>query len=252
LIELFFRRGRYQFRIFATAIFVVQAYALLLLASRSTWVAGIVAAVIMLMWQTNVSIHRRIVALGLMGVVVSAGMFYLPGGESLVKRFTEEGDLGTLNLRVVLWRISLNRIAERDLMELAFGEGLYSSAALFYRFSAFGAAHNMYLTWLLEEGLLGFLLFSWFLFFIGKHLFGSKHRGTTILIGWYTYLVVVGLAADISNSHVFWLVLGVVAGAGAFVKKPARRGKDAMNAKYGAGVPLPNLAYRNPVRSSSR
>src|SRR2546422_1000351 len=74
--------------------------------------------------------------------------------------------------------------------------------------------HIHYLKYLMEHGVVGLFVFLGFLYAVTRRVVDCDHPRKNVMIGWLAFLFVAGLSSTIGDTHLFWIVLGIVIGAG--------------------------------------
>jgi O-antigen ligase len=125
--------------------------------SRGGMVATIVALLIVPLTMTKLTPARLAAAIVILGVSGALAVAYVP--EKLVQRFATTGtevQEGSLHGRVDIWKAGIKAFAQRPLM----GYGTANFKAAVRPWGEGQVAHNSYLSVLVEEGLVGFLLYA--------------------------------------------------------------------------------------------
>ncbi len=195
------------------AVLMFVMLAALILASRGMIAAVVAAAIIMALRLRRSLGSRKTLAVGFVVALVFCGTLFLPGAGNLLSRI-ESGDLVTLNERIYVWSYSLTYFSRASLVKIIFGGGMSSSASTISpMMPGVENYHNVYLLWLMEQGILGLTAFLVFLCFVTRLTLKSSHSLKNVLVGWLAYLLVAGLSATMSDDHAFWIFLGVLVGA---------------------------------------
>jgi O-antigen ligase len=196
------------------ALLLVVALGSFILASRGMLGAFVIALIFMLPSLLRGKSKKAVLALAFALIAVFAVAIMLPGGASILGRF-QEGDLGTLNGRTLVWNRAIDYFGDGSIVRQLFGYGLSSGQVILpsHLTDDLWNFHNQYLAWLVEEGFLGLIIFSTFLFGAGRSVLKSEHLLKPVMLGWLVFLAVAGLSATIADLHAFWILLGVIAGA---------------------------------------
>jgi O-antigen ligase len=221
LVEALFQKRKLFLRLLALAGLFLMAYASLLLASRGIAAAAVAGMGFLIMRRTRAwsSWGKWVRGVAVFLVVLAA--LLLPGAENMLRRFQAE-DVLSMGERTDIWLMSLRHFGGGNLLEILFGEGLFSSQVVIGRyFAKLANAHNMYLEWLMEQGIVGLLVFCYFLYWVGRRVMKCTHPFAGVLVGWYWYVLVAGLSATMPDDQYFWLLLGAVVGASVLTDKPA-------------------------------
>lgn len=127
--------------------------------SRGGMLASMVALLIVPLTMAKLSPGRMAVAIALLGLSGALAVTYIP--ETLMQRLATTGtevQEGRLGGRFKLWKAGVQAFAQRPLT--GYGVGGFQRAVQPALGSATQVAHNSYLSVLVEEGLVGFLLYS--------------------------------------------------------------------------------------------
>jgi O-antigen ligase len=97
---------------------------------------------------------------------------------------------------------------------MVFGQGL-SSGSFVIRpaLPDYENYHNEYLTWLMDQGVVGLAAFVVFLYAVARRVMKSDHPLKNVMIGWLVFLSAAGFSSTISDQHLFWILLGTIVGA---------------------------------------
>ncbi|HKD15361.1 MAG TPA: O-antigen ligase family protein [Candidatus Angelobacter sp.] len=209
LLNSFFAAKHFFARVGSLVLVFFVLFTCLLLASRGMFAAFAVAAI-----ATTISAlrHRRraLITAGVVLIVTCGIAFLLPGGSSLIARFNE-GDLTTLNERTIVWSYSLKYFADSSVLRMMFGQGLGSDPPIINPVvPELGNYHNDYLRWLMDRGVVGLAAFLFFLYSVRRRIAHSDHPLKPVMMGWLALLLVSALSEAASDSHLFWIVLGII------------------------------------------
>jgi O-antigen ligase len=196
------------------ALLMIVALGSFILASRGILGAFIVALIFMTPALLRRKSKKAVFALALALLAVFAVAIMLPGGSSIIGRF-QEGDLGTLNGRTLVWNRAIDYFGDGSIMRQLFGYGLSSGQVILpsHLTDDLWNFHNQYLSWLVEEGFIGLIIFCGFLLSVGRSVLKSEHPLRPVMLGWLAFLSVAGMTATIADIHAFWILLGAVVGA---------------------------------------
>ena len=196
------------------ALLLVIALGSFILASRGMLGAFIMALIFMAPSILKRKSKKAVFMLALALAAVFAVALMLPGGSSILGRF-QEGDLGTLNGRTLVWNRAIDYFGDGSIMRQLFGYGLSSGQVILpsHLTDDLWNFHNQYLSWLVEEGFIGLIIFCAFLFSVGRSVLKSEHPLRPVMLGWMAFLGVAGMSATIADIHAFWILLGAIVGA---------------------------------------
>jgi len=213
LIHFLFTAKRGFLKFLSLPALLVVMLASLILASRGMIAAALAGVVLMAARLAGSRSFRGLLALAPILVLIGAVAVFLPGGDSLSARFQEE-NVGTLNDRTLIWSHAIRYFADSGIARMIFGQGL-SSGTFVIRpvLPLYENYHNEYLTWLMNQGVLGLAAFLAFLYSIARRVLTCSHPLKNVMLGWLTFLAVAGLSSTVADLHLFWILLGVVTGA---------------------------------------
>jgi O-antigen ligase len=149
-------------RWFCRAYVPVGIFALMLTGSRGGMIAGTVGLLVVPLTMTRLSPGKFAVALFLIAASGAIAVAYTP--QTVVERLAstrtqiQGGELGG---RMTIWRAGAEAFVKRPLV--GYGTGAFQGAlrrVLGYP----RASHNSYLTVLVEQGLVGFVIYAWMFF----------------------------------------------------------------------------------------
>ena len=215
LIDTIFGGKNRFLRVLYLPVLLCLVLASLILASRGMMAAAAVAVIMMAARLIRRRGRGTLWSVGGLLVPVLAVAFFLPGAENFAARFQEDS-LGTLNERTYVWSRSLQYFSDSGLARMVFGQGI--SSATFVLGPALPSHlinyHNQYLKYLMEHGVVGLFVFLGFLYAVTRRVVDCDHPRKNVMIGWLAFLFVAGLSSTIGDTHLFWIVLGIVIGAG--------------------------------------
>jgi O-antigen ligase len=176
-------------------------------------------------------------AAALVVLLALAAVSLLPaGGGNLFERLMNPSNAAMDEYRTaILWPRIWAHLLDRGWLATAFGEGLNSCGIFVSRTDPFVRdAHNVYLDWLFDWGIVGIAVVSWFFYAVRRQILASAHPYTNILYGWYVYLLVSGMTVTESGDKGFWILLGVGVGCYGLEKRPPRPVRGAASARLPA------------------
>jgi O-antigen ligase len=216
-------------------LLLVVALGSFILASRGMLGAFIMALIFMAPSILKGKSKRTVFALSLTLLAVFAVAIMLPGGSSILERF-QEGDLGTLNGRTLVWNRAIDYFGDGSIMRQLFGYGLSSGQVILpsHLTDDLWNFHNQYLSWLVEEGFVGLIIFGAFMFSVGRSVLKSEHPLKPVMLGWLVFLAVAGMSATIADIHAFWILLGAIVGACSLREAKPETSETVFTAPYPA------------------
>lgn len=192
--------------------------AILLTASRASLVAALVNVVfVALTWRRTTAVQKASSIALLALLVVGAVKLAPPATRARLATLPEEATAGTLHDRTRIWRAGLHLFEKHPL--LGVGLGAYPRAA-YPELRIHYNAHNTFLSVLVEEGVVGFVLFGmllaalvWF-----AALLDASQRAL-----WFSVLAVWAVAVSTvawEHRKPTWLIFALIATAGARAFQP--------------------------------
>ena len=252
LVFVLFLKREYFLRLFAIAALLLMAYASFVMASLGMCSAAAAGATLIIFLRLKTAGYRANWMKCLIVVFAIGAGFYFPGSENLPQRF-QEANIYSLDFRTEIWTHSLQHFAGGSFSQMLFGWGLFSSGPIVRRYASnLANAHNMYLEWLLETGLIGFAIFVLFLFSIGRQILKSTHPYKSLMAGWYIFLLVSGLTGTVTDDYTFWILSGVIIGACAWYQSPVEARIEKKRRRWQPVLPRPDLAQIEPTTLPSQ
>ncbi|MFN2323699.1 MAG: O-antigen ligase family protein [Trueperaceae bacterium] len=187
---------------------VLMLYGVLLLASRGIAIA-IVIAVLAVVGRSAARKPARLVAL-VVAVAAVYGATFLPGGDGLLERFTED-TVTSGNDRIPIWIGALRYYAAGDLWQLLFGHGFASSWFAVQRvFGSLTSTHNAFLQLLVEFGIVGLGSFLALHAVLAWRSFQVEERLGSSMFGLLAFLLGTNLTLNATDGFMYWTALGLV------------------------------------------
>lgn len=186
-------------------------YAVLLLASRGVAVALAIAALAVV----GRAAARRPALLALLVVAAASvyGATFLPGGDGLIERFSED-TVTSGNDRVPIWIGTLRSFAEGDLHDVLLGRGFGTSWFAVQRvFGGLTSTHNAYLQLLYEFGMVGLGLFLALHALLVVRSFRVAESYGAPMFGLLAFLLGSNLTITATDGFMYWTALGWVMAA---------------------------------------
>ncbi len=231
LIHTLFVAKRGFLKLLGLPVLLVVMLASLILASRGTIAAALAGVVMMAAYLARGRGFRALLTLAAILVLIGAIAMILPGGDSLSARFQEE-NVGTLNDRTLIWSNAMRYFADSGIVRMIFGQGL-SSGTFVIRpvLPLYENYHSEYLTWLMNQGVLGLAAFLAFFYSVIRRVLTCNHPLKNVMLGWLVFLGVAGLSSTVADLHLFWILAGSITGASSLAKES----KNSIQS--GLGVP---------------
>jgi O-antigen ligase len=207
--------------------------------SRGGMIATVVALLIVPLTMTRLSPGKLALAIVLLAISGGLAVAYVP--KTIVSRLstttTAVEDL-SLGGRFRIWRAGIRVFVQRPMV--GYGSGSFKVALLPELGNATQVAHNSYLSVLVEEGLVGFLLYlAMFVavFLALMRLRGMERRFALVLL---TTIVVAMVPLSWEDRKTVWFVLAALIG---LARAPTIVWRQAAPTPEYAGAPL----YRGPA-----
>ncbi len=200
----------------------LMVYALVLLASRGIAIAVAVSVVAIVIRATA----RRPARLAAFAVAVAlfAGATFLPGGDGLLERFSEES-VTTGNARIPVWIGALRYYADGNAWDLALGHGFGSSWTAVQRvYATLTSTHNGFLQFLVEFGLVGLLAFLVLHLVLVVRSFRVEERFGAPLFGLVIFLLASNMTLNATDGFMYWTALGVAIATATWAQARPPRG----------------------------
>ena len=179
--------------------------------SRGGMIASLVALLFVPLSMTNLSPGRLVTAITVLSLSGALAVAYVP--DRVVQRLATTGEsVEDLSFggRFRLWRAGANAFARKPLM--GHGVSSFKRAVTADLGSNIQVAHNSYLSVLVEEGLIGFLMFSMMLFSVFLAVLRlSRLERRFALVLFFTAAVAM-LPLTMEDHKSIWVVLGILIG----------------------------------------
>ena len=207
---LLFTEKGFKRKIFLISMLGINMLALVLTFSRGCWL-GILFAIAIL----AVVIDRRFILLGIFLLLIAP--FILP--ESIINRFTSIGNMNdtSTSYRVAIWMGTIAMLKDYWFSGIGLGITSFNKVYPIYAYSGTTAqhSHNLYLQIMVENGIMGLIMFIGIMYYFYKETVISICKKKNILLvsiisgmfgfliqsmtdhTWYNYRIVL----------MFWMVL---------------------------------------------
>jgi O-antigen ligase len=226
----------------------VGIVAILLTGSRSSLIGAALALVLVPMTMGRLSLGMKAGVLSVMVATVVAAMIYVP--ETTWTRLgttTEELESGTLNERTTIWKAGLELFPRHPIGGV--GVGAFNTAVEDFLGDNKGA-HNTFLSVLIEEGVVGLVLFTMMLLSIYFHVRSAAPADRRFALVLLLSLFFGLLPRAYEFKKVTWLMFGLLLApsvtAAAVVYRARPRAIDR-----GRIRPRPHPVGPEPVRGQS-
>lgn len=232
-------------RWFCRAYLPLGVVALGLTGSRGGMVAMIVALLIVPLSITKLSAGRRAIAIMLLCVSAAAGVRYVP--ETLLQRLAEtrtQVQEGNFTGRVGIWRAGVVAFAERPLM--GYGTAGFPVAVKPYT-TVPRVAHNSFLSVLVEEGAVGFVLFTMMFVAVFRAVLGLPSMERRFALVLLATLGVAMLPLTWEAEKAVWVILAILLGLSRAPVGPIGAVRQP-NLQRAGPIPRPRMAARSVAR----
>jgi O-antigen ligase len=215
----------------------IGLFALALTGSRGGLLAAMVGLLIVPLTMTKLSPGKVAIAIALLSLSGALAVAYVP--QTVVQRLATTGssvqDL-SMGGRLEIWKAGMQAFAHRPIV--GYGAGAFKLAAAPYINGEPRVAHNSFLTVLVEQGLVGFLLYltMFGVVFVGSMNLPTLERRFALVL--FATLIVTMLPLSLQDSKPVWFILAALC---AFASTQRRR--------IGASVPRPRPWGSTPPRS---
>jgi O-antigen ligase len=193
--------------------------------SRGGMIATIVALLVVPLTMTRLSAGRLVAAIAMLCLSGSLAVAFIP--QKVVNRLaTTSSDVesGHLGGRLKLWVAGAQAFARRPV--LGYGTSGFRTAIRPYLPTEPQVAHNSYLSVLVEQGIVGFLLYAWMIFAVFKAVLQLPKIDKRFALVLLATLAVVMLPLAWEDRKPVWVILAVLLG---FAK--SRNGSGAAGAR---------------------
>jgi exopolysaccharide production protein ExoQ len=226
--------------------------------SRGGLITAMVALLIVPLAMTNLSPGKLVSTIAMLGISGALAVAFVP--DTLIQRFsTTSESVQDLSLggRFRLWQAGIHAFFQRPVM--GYGTAAYKQAITPEMGSLTQLAHNSYISVLVEEGIVGLMLFLlMFLLVVGPilRLPRLERRFTLVLLA---TLMVAMSPLTWEDQKPVWIILGVLIGMAnipalqqseavrrQFARRPAQRGVPAMGPAVGRMASSRPSPGRNP------
>jgi O-antigen ligase len=203
--------------------------------SRGGMIATIVALSLVPLTLTRLSPGRRAIAIGLIVISGAIAVIYVP--QTLIERLsttTQEVEGGRIGGRFKLWKAGLQAFVRRPVV--GYGPSSFPRVSQNYLVTKSQVAHNSFVSVLVEEGLVGLILFTMMfvvVFFAIQGLPTMERRYSLVLLA---TVFVAALPLTWEDAKPVWVVLALLLGLA--------RATD--NWKYAAARPPRHVLQRSP------
>lgn len=189
----------------------VALFAVALTGSRGGLITSMVGLLIIPLTMTNMSPGRMVAAIAILAISGALAVTYVP--DTLVERFASTGEsVQSLSFggRFKLWTAGMHAWNEKPLM--GYGTSAFKSAVYAELGDLTQVAHNSFVSILVEEGLIGLLLYLGMLvaaFLSVLRLRGLERRFALVLL---TTLFFTLLPLTWEDQKPVWIILGALVG----------------------------------------
>jgi O-antigen ligase len=193
------------------AYLAIGLLAIGLTGSRGGMIATLVALMIVPLTMLRLSAGRRTVAIGMLVLAGTLAVVYVP--ERIVERLatvSTEVEGGSLSGRAKIWRAGLLAFVEKPVT--GYGPGGFRGAVRPYLGSETQVAHNSYISVLVQEGLVGFLLYMTMVGLVWLAVLRLPTLERRFALVLLTTLAVAMLPLSWEDRKPVWFILAVLLG----------------------------------------
>lgn len=209
-LALLFEEKKILKKILVFGMLGVNALALILTFSRGCWL-GILFAVAILL----IIIDRRFILLGILALILAP--FVLP--ETIITRFTSIGNMGdtSTSYRVAIWMGTIAMLKDYWFSGIGLGITSFNKVYPIYAYAGTTAqhSHNLYLQLVVENGIMGLVIFTGIIYNFFKETIISLTKSKKMILAgivtgmigfliqsmtdhtWYNYRIVL----------IFWMIV---------------------------------------------
>lgn len=204
---------RWFYRLYLPASFM----AVLLTASRSAFIAMMIGSIYVFWSAIRLSIVQRLILWGVVGAGAWGGLHLIPKASWMrLATIGTEFSSGSLGGRVGIWRDGFRIFLDNPLCGV--GVGAFRSGLLLTQRTYEAAPHNLFLSILVGQGLIGLFLFFVVLFSAMRGLSNmpvlTRRMWLVLLLTWATGVMTLGWEVRKPT----WLILGLLAVMGSVAR----------------------------------
>jgi O-antigen ligase len=197
-------------RWFCRAYVPLGILALALTGSRGGMIAGTIGLLIVPLTMTRLSPGKFVAALFLVVASGAVAVAYVP--QSVITRLATTGsqvESGQLGGRMTIWRAGAEAFVKRPIV--GYGAGAFAPAVR--RVLGYPrVSHNSYLTVLVEQGLVGFVLYAWMFFAVLRAAMNLPTMEKRFALVMLATLAVAMLPLSWEDQKPAWFTLAAVLG----------------------------------------
>lgn len=197
-------------RIFLKAALFIQMIALIYIGSRGSMLAVMLALVFIAFLKLNIgTLMAWFAGLTVSVVLVATLIQIFPDNvfsKDIIKQYSIERIKKSDNQRIGAWKVAFAKLAQGE--DLVWGVGPRNYKAIndmefvqqnenFSQIKSFGHAHNLFLTQLIEQGIIGLLAMFFFFFLILQKIISIWRAESRHTLGWSWYGGIGGLTVPI-------------------------------------------------------
>jgi O-antigen ligase len=211
IVGLFFREKGIKKKVLLLGMLGINTLALVFTFSRGCWL-GILFALAIL----AVVIDRRFILLGVLLLMLAP--FVLP--ESIINRFTSIGNMKdtSTSYRVAIWMGTIAMLKDYWFSGIGLGISSFNKVFPIYAYSGTSAqhSHNLYLQIMVENGIMGLIMFFGIMYnFYKETVISICKKKDIVLVGIITGMI--GFLIQSMTDHtwynyriilIFWMIIG--------------------------------------------
>jgi O-antigen ligase len=199
-----------RLRIFLKAALLLQIIALVYIGSRGSMLAVMLALVFIAFLKLNIgTLMAWFAGLTVSVVLVATLIQIFPDNvfsKDIIKQYSIERIKKSDNQRIGAWKVAFAKLAQGE--DLVWGVGPRNYKAIndmefvrqnekFSQIKSFGHAHNLFLTQLIEQGIIGLLAMFFFFFLILQKIISIWRAESSHTLGWAWYGGIGGLTVPL-------------------------------------------------------
>jgi O-antigen ligase len=228
----------------------VGVVAILLTGSRGGMLATMVALLVIPLTMTRLSPGRLATAIAILCISGTLAVAYIP--ETVVQRLATTGSdvqEGNIGGRFKLWVAGGKAFARRPM--LGYGTSGFRTAIKPYLPTRAQVAHNSYLSVLVENGIVGFLLFALMFFAVFRAVLGLPSLDRRFALVLMATLAVVLIPLTWEDHKSVWFILAALLGVARAAPASRSGGLPQSHPYRAAPIPRPAIAQRPPLPVSA-
>jgi putative inorganic carbon (hco3(-)) transporter len=214
-ITYFLQSKKFKYKYILYPIGVLFLVVIVFAQSRGTYIA-LIAAMLILAYYSTLNTKLRIVLIGV--IAVSFAFYLFPDIllDNVIPR-TQSGFTETsMGGRDVIWIVGLEMIRNHPIIGVGFGNftSIYGQYSMSLRgWYAESDPHNVFVAFQAELGIVGTIIFAFFLFRIYRRIksLGSNYATDRAwIMSFFIYIIIGAMTNSLHYTKFFWLALAIV------------------------------------------